>query len=71
VCGDAAEFFDPRSPESILQAIARIRADAGRRAELIERGKRRLQARSMTWDEITAGIVKQLEALSPHPVAVT
>ena len=42
LCGDAAEYFDPLSPESIGDAIYRLANDPGRRAELAAAGKRRL-----------------------------
>lgn len=46
VAGDAAEFFDPHSPESIAAALRRLLADDVRRAELIAAGDER-------WPEFT------------------
>ncbi len=42
LCGDAAEYFDPLSPESIGETIYRLANDPGRRAELVASGKKRL-----------------------------
>lgn len=41
--GDAAELVDPHDPESIAAGIVRVVRDADRRAELMERGRRRLE----------------------------
>jgi glycosyltransferase involved in cell wall biosynthesis len=45
--GDAAELFDPTRPEEIASAMQRVISDEARRAELIERGRRR--AAQFTW----------------------
>jgi len=41
--GDAAELVDPHNPDSIAAGIVRVAQDAERRAELVERGRRRLE----------------------------
>ena len=41
--GDAAEMVDPHDPDAIAAGIARVVRDADRRAELVERGRRRLE----------------------------
>jgi alpha-1,3-rhamnosyl/mannosyltransferase len=41
VAGDAAEPFDPNHPASIAAAVGRVLDDPDRRAELIDRGRRR------------------------------
>ncbi len=46
IAGDAAELFDPLDVEAIADAIARLLDDDARRAELVERGRRR-------WPEFT------------------
>jgi glycosyltransferase involved in cell wall biosynthesis len=43
VAGDAAVFFDPRRPESIVEALLRIVDDPTLAAELVERGRARLE----------------------------
>jgi len=48
VCGDAALFFDPLSPDAIAQALRRLADEPNLRVELVERGRRR--AAQFTWD---------------------
>jgi glycosyltransferase involved in cell wall biosynthesis len=48
VAGNAAEMFDPRSPDEMARAIARLLADPARREELIARGYER--CRTFTWE---------------------
>lgn len=45
---DAAETFDPDRPDAIARAIERVWRDDARRAELMERGRRR--ASEFRWD---------------------
>ena len=47
VCGDAAEYVDPRSPAEIAGALDALLADPARRASLREAGLRR--AATFTW----------------------
>jgi glycosyltransferase involved in cell wall biosynthesis len=44
VCKDAAIYFDPTDPESIAQAIMRLRRGSEPRASLIQRGQSRAKA---------------------------
>jgi glycosyltransferase involved in cell wall biosynthesis len=46
VCGDAAAYFDPTSPEDIARAVEEVLANPG---PFVERGLR--QARLFSWDE--------------------
>jgi len=48
VCGDAALFADPNSPEAIAKAIAQVLEDPALASDLRERGLRR--AREFTWE---------------------
>ena len=48
VAGDAAETFDPHSPEDMAAAIERLLADSGRKQELITRGHERCL--TFTWE---------------------
>jgi len=52
VCGDAAEYFDPQSPESILDSISKIGYDRQTRAALINRGEKRLKTFFKSWDKV-------------------
>ena len=49
VCGSAAEYFDPYSPESMAQSIGRVVESQSRRSELIDLGLQRVQ--SFSWDD--------------------
>jgi glycosyltransferase involved in cell wall biosynthesis len=48
VAGDAAEYFTPGSPDSLLDTMARLDAEPGRRDELRQAGTRRLE--HFSWD---------------------
>jgi glycosyltransferase involved in cell wall biosynthesis len=50
VAGDAARLFDPYDPDSIAEAIAQLWTDPALRAELTQRGERRVQA--FSWHRI-------------------
>jgi glycosyltransferase involved in cell wall biosynthesis len=52
VCGDAAEYFDPYSFESMGAAMERVIMSTERRQELIARGLRR--SREFSWDACAA-----------------
>lgn len=41
--GDAALYFDPRSPENIVNSLEKITGDENLRTELVKRGQRRLE----------------------------
>lgn len=47
VCGDAAQFFDPRDPADLLRVMRRVASDADLRADLSRRGQAR--AREFSW----------------------
>jgi len=44
ICGDAAEYFDPRSPASIAEVMLRVWNDDALRKRLMVRGKERARA---------------------------
>jgi glycosyltransferase involved in cell wall biosynthesis len=48
VCGDAAEYFDPRDVDSLAAALTRVVPDAARRAEMSARGRERAQG--FSWE---------------------
>ncbi len=48
VCGGASLLVDPRSPESIADAILSVLRDPARRADLVQRGRRR--AAELPWE---------------------
>jgi glycosyltransferase involved in cell wall biosynthesis len=49
IAGDAAELFDPRSPDDIARALDRLIEDPTRREQLIALGTRR--AAGFTWEQ--------------------
>jgi glycosyltransferase involved in cell wall biosynthesis len=51
-CGEAALYFDPRDPDSINDAILRIRTDVHLSKDLSAKGRARLKSACTTWDEI-------------------
>jgi glycosyltransferase involved in cell wall biosynthesis len=51
-CGEAAEFVDPGSPQSIAEGLHRILTDSGRRSALMEQG--RVWARHRRWSDAAA-----------------
>lgn len=59
VVGDAAELFDPTDLRAIRDAVARLLSDAGRRAELVERGRERV--RQFTWERCAEGVLASYE----------
>lgn len=61
VCGEAAEYFDPGSPESIRMAIERVVLSSERRAQLIRAGH--AQSRRFNWDECAGHTAAVYEAL--------
>lgn len=66
VCGDAAEYFEPRDVNGLAALLARVVPDARRRAEMSERGQAR--ARSFSWDRAARAHLDVFEeALSEAP----
>lgn len=53
VCGDAAVYFDPLDPQSIVAAIERLFSDGDLHAAIMERGRERLSA-IWNWPDVFA-----------------
>lgn len=51
VCGDAAAYFDPLDPRSIVAAIERVFEDDRRRRDLVDLGRSRLSG-MWDWDRV-------------------
>jgi glycosyltransferase involved in cell wall biosynthesis len=64
VCGDAAEYFDPKNVDSIRDAILRVKNEPARAEALIERGRRRLAQAFPSWDDVVGTAVGRLERLA-------
>jgi glycosyltransferase involved in cell wall biosynthesis len=60
VCGDAAEYCDPRSVEDIARGLLSLASDPPLRARLAAAG--RLRASIFTWDRCAETTAKALEA---------
>jgi glycosyltransferase involved in cell wall biosynthesis len=60
VGGDAVEYVDPASVESIAAGLRRVLEDDGRRRELEQRG--RVRARSFSWGRFTDTVMATLAA---------
>lgn len=58
IAGDAALLVDPRSPEQLAEAIARVLTDSHLRQQLIERGRE--QVKKFSWQTFTIEVVRIL-----------
>jgi len=64
ICGNAAEFFDPTSSDSLAGAMQRVLMDHSRRAELARMGQ--IRAKEFSWDKAAAALLAIFEeAASP------
>ncbi len=63
VCGDAAIYFDPWSPESIKNAIVKLKESDEVKRELRAHARRQLKKISKTWDEIAVDLERELVAV--------
>jgi glycosyltransferase involved in cell wall biosynthesis len=71
VCGDAALYFDPFSPESIRDAILKLQSSPDLRAKLVARGAERRKTYARDWDSIVSEAVRELSTLvAPAPATV-
>jgi glycosyltransferase involved in cell wall biosynthesis len=65
VCGEAAMYFDPWSPDSIAKAIGRLHADSKLRGELAEAGRRRIAGvHNQSWDDIAEIVISDLQGVT-------
>ncbi|MFH1386110.1 MAG: glycosyltransferase [bacterium] len=63
VCGDAALYFDPKSPELILDTIIKIHKDKQLRGSLINNGRQRLNTFFKSWDEVAVEYLRLIESV--------
>ncbi len=59
VCGNAAEYFDPHSPEDIAEKIERVAADGKLRKRLIAAGRK--QSAKFSWKKCAKETLKVFE----------
>ena len=71
ICADAAVYFDPNSPESVKNAIIRVRDDHELRQRLVERGQYRLTQFETSWAKLTESTMTKIEIfVQPIPKAI-
>ena len=58
ICGDAVLYCDPAKPETLADAIRRLRSEPGLRGDLIARGRER--ARLFSWSNGAESLLKTL-----------
>jgi glycosyltransferase involved in cell wall biosynthesis len=59
ICGEAAEFFDPTSAASLVEAMRRVLFNHVRRDELVKMGQ--VQAGKFSWDDAAAALLAIFE----------
>lgn len=64
VCADAAMYFDPWNPESIKDAILRLKGDVALAEELARRGRRLVATTHRSWDDVATDVVNHLLRLA-------
>ncbi len=67
VCGEAALYFDPWNPESMKDAILKLKNSPKLPDELASNCKKRLESMFKSWDEIAADIMKLLAEIASGP----
>lgn len=67
IAGDAALLIDPRSPEDVAQALARVLTDQALREVLVARGLE--QVRQFSWRAFTLAIVAVLQQVRRRRMA--
>ena len=61
ICGEAALYFRPRSPEDLARAVREAAADGLLRQRLIATGKERVDTR-FRWSEHVARLIETVSA---------
>jgi glycosyltransferase involved in cell wall biosynthesis len=64
VCGEAAYYVNPESPDSILQGLLQLAKDDNYRLELIQKGRQRRT--EFSWDKAAAQTWEVLERATRH-----
>ena len=57
ICGDAAEYINPYSIESMKNGILRLKSSAERRRELVNSGKERVTSSLKSWNQIITSVL--------------
>lgn len=64
ICGDAAVYYDPWRPESLVEKLSMLKSNSRIRRELTAAGYEQLKQFSFTWDDIVKMAVGELENLT-------
>lgn len=62
ICGEAAEFFAPTDPASLLEAMRRVLGDPARRDRLARQGP--IRARAFSWDTAATALLGIFEEVA-------
>jgi len=63
VCGNAALYFNPWDTSDICRAVLELKDKPDLRQKLVENGEVCRQEKSLSWDEIGLGVIRELESL--------
>lgn len=63
LCGDAAAYYDPWRPESLVDKILMLKSDSRARKKLVEAGQEQLKRFSLDWKDVVKMAISELEHL--------
>jgi glycosyltransferase involved in cell wall biosynthesis len=63
-CGEAANYFDPFSAESVKNAILAFRSNEARQQKLSQLGEKMMRNDIISWDEIATRVIDELSKIS-------
>lgn len=64
LCGDAAVYYDPRQPESLIKEILALKSDFLLREKLVQAGRERYKRFSHSWNEVVGAALYELERMA-------
>jgi glycosyltransferase involved in cell wall biosynthesis len=67
-CGDAADYFDPFSPESVKTTIINFRDNKDRQDELARLGEQKMQSEVTSWDDIATTVIENVKQIAAKNV---
>ena len=63
LCGDAAAYYDPWRPESLLEELLLLKSDSRIRQTLIQAGYKQYERFSHSWDDVVKTAIYEMERL--------
>jgi glycosyltransferase involved in cell wall biosynthesis len=63
LCGDAAAYYNPWQPESLVDKLLILKAHASERKKLVDEGHKQLRKFSSTWNDIVKKAISEVEHL--------